>query len=140
MKIKVKKLTGGAETPTKANKNDAGWDLYSCCHTRIAPQKRKTISTGIAISIPKGYVGLIWPRSGLAVKSGVDVFAGVIDSGYVGEIMVCLYNSGEEIIEINYGDRIAQMVIQEISTFDLVESDNLDNTDRGSSGFGSSGK
>ena len=79
--------------PTRANKTDAGYDLYALEDLEIGPVNQKLVKTGISMAIPKGYVGLIWPRSGLAYKHGLDVFAGVIDSGYRGDIGVILYNS-----------------------------------------------
>ena len=125
--------------PTKSNKFDAGWDLYSVDNCTIDPNNRQLINIGIALAIPEGYVGLIWPRSGLAVKSGVDVFAGVIDSGYRGEVKVCLYNSSTGTVHISPGDRVAQILFQAIGQFDLVETTQLTNTSRDVGGFGSSG-
>lgn len=138
--IAIKKLTENATVPTKNNTSDAGWDLYAVEDAVINSGDRTTIATGVAMAIPEGYVGLIWPRSGLAVKSGVDVFAGVIDSGYRGEIKVCLYNSSKEELKITTGDRIAQILFQEIPSFSLTIVDSLDITERGGDGFGSSGK
>jgi dUTP pyrophosphatase len=91
------------------------------------------------MAIPEGYVGLIWPRSGMAYKYGLDVFAGVIDSGYRGDIGVILYNSQYNSYEINKGDRIAQILIQKVEDFELVEVDDLEDSQRGKGGFGSSG-
>ena len=138
--IAIKKLTKSATVPTKNNTSDAGWDLYAVEDAVINSGDRTTIATGVAMAIPEGYVGLIWPRSGLAVKSGVDVFAGVIDSGYRGEIKVCLYNSSKEELKITTRDRIAQILFQEIPSFSLTIVDSLDITERGGDGFGSSGK
>ena len=138
--IAIKKLTKSATVPTKNNTSDAGWDLYAVEDAVINSGDRTTIATGVAMAIPEGYVGLIWPRSGLAVKSGVDVFAGVIDSGYRGEIKVCLYNSSKEELKITTGDRIAQFLLQESPSFSLTIVDSLDITERGGDGFGSSGK
>jgi dUTP pyrophosphatase len=109
------------------------------------------VGTGISMEIPKGYVGLIWPRSGLAVKKGVDVFAGVIDSGYRGEIKVCLFNSSNHShLGIQKGDRVAQILFQEVPKITMVEVEDLmvevglpyesKNSQRGVSGFGSSGR
>ena len=138
-KINVKLINDEAQLPTRANKFDAGWDLYSVDKCTIDPNGRQLINIGIALAIPKGYVGLIWPRSGLAVKSGVDVFAGVIDSGYRGEVKVCLYNSSTDTVHISPGDRVAQILFQAIGQFDLVQSEQLTNTPRDVGGFGSSG-
>jgi dUTP pyrophosphatase len=138
-KIDVQLMHDAAKLPTKVNKFDAGWDLYSVDNCAIDPSNRQLVNIGIALAIPKGYVGLIWPRSGLAVKNGVDVFAGVIDSGYRGEVKVCLYNSSTETIHISPGDRIAQILFQTIGQFDLVKTIQLTNTPRDVGGFGSSG-
>ena len=139
--IKIKKLNNNAVNPTKSNTSDAGWDLYSSEETRdIPPGYRALIKTGISMEIPEGFVGLIWPRSGLAVKSGIDVFAGVVDAGYRGEVGVCLFNSSKQEVQIKQGDRIAQILFQSVPQFSLVETTELTNTNRGSGGFGSTGK
>jgi dUTP pyrophosphatase len=89
--------------------------------------------------MPDNMAGLIWPRSGLAVKKGIDVLAGVIDSGYRGEIMVCLYNTSDVDVEINRGDRIAQIIFQEVPVISLMLREELETSQRGSNGFGSTG-
>lgn len=136
----VKLLNSDAILPTKANQSDAGWDLYSTEEIMIRSNNRCTIHTGISIQIPEEYVGLIWPRSGLSVKKGIDVLAGVVDSGYRGEIMVCLYNTSNDNLFINKGDRIAQILFQQVPYFNMVTVDELSDTDRGLGGFGSSGQ
>ncbi len=138
--IKVKKLEDDAITPTRTNASDAGWDLYSTVSSSIESKNRDMISTGISIEIPDGYVGLVWPRSGLSVKSGIDVLAGVIDSGYRGEIKVCLYNTSDQQVDIIKGDRIAQIIFQQLPDFEMIEADVLNGSSRGEGGFGSSGK
>ncbi len=138
--LQVKLLSDKATLPSKANRFDAGFDLYASESVSIYSNSRKLVSTDIAIAIPNGHVGLIWPRSGLAVKQGVDVFAGMIDSGYRGEVKVCLYNSDGLTTEIKEGDRIAQLLIQKVSNFFIRKVKELDDTDRGSGGFGSSGR
>ena len=137
--IKCKKLLDSASVPTRAHEHDAGWDLYSSEQSFVISSKRKVVSTSISLAIPDGYVGLIWPRSGLAAKKGIDVFAGVIDSGYRGEIKVCLYNSSGVNFEINKGDRIAQIIFHKIPQTEMLEVDSLGDSIRGDSGFGSSG-
>ena len=112
---------------------------YACESKTIQINERETINTGIALAIPKSFVGLIWPRSGMAVKKGIDVLAGVVDSGYRGEVKVCLLNTGWEPMVIEAGDRIAQILFQEVPKFKLNEKTSLDETDRNSGGFGSSG-
>ena len=137
--IKCKKLLDSASVPTRAHEHDAGWDLYSSERSFVISSKRKVVSTSISLAIPDGHVGLIWPRSGLAAKKGIDVFAGVIDSGYRGEIKVCLYNSSGVNFEINKGDRIAQIIFHKIPQTEMLEVDSLGDSIRGDSGFGSSG-
>jgi len=143
MEIKVKKLTDTAIVPTKSRTTDAGYDLYADEDVAIYPEDTKLISTGIAFATPDGYAGLIWDRSGLGSK-GIHRHAGVVDSSYRGEVKVALSNSRssheDNIYFINRGDRIAQILFQKVPHFDLVETEELDDTDRGSSGFGSSGK
>ena len=138
--IRVKVIDDGATIPTQANPLDAGWDLYASEDSSIKPGHRELIRTGIEMEIPEGFVGLIWPRSGLAVKSGVDVFAGVVDAGYRGEVGVCLFNSSDSELKIKQGDRIAQILFQEVPKFILQKSETLQSTSRGDGGFGSSGK
>ena len=138
--LQVKLLSDNGRLPYKTNRFDAGFDLYASEDIQIDSNSRELISTDIAVAIPNGYVGLIWPRSGLAVKKGIDVFAGVIDSGYRGEIKVCLYNSDRTTVEVMEGDRIAQLLIQKVGNFFIREVQELDDTDRGSGGFGSSGR
>lgn len=148
-KVKVKRLHKDAIIPTKNNLSDAGWDLYALEDANILSGSRATISTGISLQIPSEWVGLIWPRSGLSVKKGLDILAGVIDSGYRGEIKVCLQNTNVGLplfreydidIQINKGDRIAQILFQKVPDVELIEVDNLTPSDRGKDGFGSSGK
>ena len=138
--VKIKLLNNLAKIPTKANPEDAGWDLYSTIKTIIPAGGRLLINTGISIEIPNGYVGLIWPRSGLSIKNGADILAGVIDSCYRGEIKVCINNCDSLYdIKIEEGDRIAQILFQEIPKFELIEAQELSETNRGNKGFGSSG-
>ena len=92
------------------------------------------------MEIPEGFVGLIWPRSSLAIKNGIDVLAGVIDAGYRGEIKVCLFNSSSSGVDLATGDRVAQILFQASPSFFLEETNVLTSTDRGDGGFGSSGK
>ena len=137
--VKVKRLNESATVPTKANNLDAGWDLYSGENLLIEPNSRKLVKTGISFDIPERYVGLIWPRSGMAVKYGIDVFAGVIDAGYRGEVGICLFNSSDKDFYIKTGERIAQVLFQKVSQHKLIEVSDLSHSDRGQKGFGSSG-
>ena len=140
--IKFNKLDSKARVPFRANPTDAGADLYSVEDCMIQPLERKVISTGLRIKIPEGYYGRIAPRSGLAVKQGVDVLAGVVDSGYIGEIKVVLLNTDKSnTFFVKEGDKIAQLIIEDHFNFDFVEVvEDLEATDRGDKGFGSSGK
>ena len=139
MEIKVKRLSKYGRVPTKINDSDAGWDIYAAEDAIIDPSKSQLVSTDISIAIPEGYAGLIWDRSGMAAKKGIHRFAGVIDSGYRGEIKVCLWNSSSEHYVVNKGERIAQILFQQVPPFFLKEVENLDKTKRGESGFGSTG-
>jgi dUTP pyrophosphatase len=141
MIVKFNKLSDSAKVPSRANPTDAGADIYSIEQCIIQPLERKAISTGIRMEIPEGYYARIAPRSGLAVKNGIDVLAGVVDSSYRGEIKVVLYNSDKSnSFFVNPGDRIAQLIIEKHYNFDLIEVvEELSDTDRGSGGFGSTG-
>ena len=140
MKIRVKKVFPEANLPTRANDSDAGYDLYSTESLPITPSSRQAICTGICVEIPKGYYGRIAPRSGLALKAGVDVLGGVIDSGYRDEIKVILINLGETLVSIDEGDRIAQLIIEKCEDIEWENVDSLNDSERGESGFGSSGQ
>ncbi len=137
--FEAKKLSETAQVPTKGHPNDAGWDLYADEDTTLWPEETQLISTGIAMAIPKNYVGLIWDRSSMGVK-GIHRHAGVIDSGYRGEVKVCLHNTTTEMYKIKKGDRIAQLLIQKTPQFIMHVVEELDSTERGSGGFGSTGK
>ena len=138
--IRVKRVAGNAVLPTRSIDGDAGWDLYASESVSIMPNSRTLVGTSVSMALSSGSVGLIWPRSGLAVKKGLEVFAGVIDAGYRGEIKVCLFNSSDQTGETTEGDRIAQLLIQKINNVTFKESNTLSNTSRGRGGFGSSGK
>ena len=137
--FETKLLYDSAKPPTKGHMNDAGWDLYAFETVSIPAGATVLVSTGISIAVPKGHVALIWDRSSMGVK-GIHRHAGVIDSGYRGEVKVCLHNTTTTMYHIKKGERIAQLLIQETPLFRLHEVDELDSTDRGSDGFGSTGK
>ena len=137
--FETKLLYESAKAPTKGHLDDAGWDLYAFETISIPAGATVLVSTGIAIAIPKGYVALIWDRSSMGVK-GLHRHAGVIDSGYRGEVKVCLHNTTKEPYHIKRGDRIAQMLIQEAPNFIQHVVHELDSTNRGDGGFGSTGK
>ena len=137
--FETKLLHDSAKNPTKGHIDDAGWDLYSSETVSIPAGATVLVSTGVAMAIPKSYVGLIWDRSSMGVK-GVHRHAGVIDSGYRGEVKVCLHNTTKETYHVERGDRIAQLLIQEVPVFRQNVVDELDTTNRGDGGFGSTGK
>lgn len=128
--------------PTRAHPGDAGVDLCTTEDVIIEPGERVLVGTGIAIALPMGTVGLIHPRSGLAAKAGLSVVntPGTVDAGYRGEIKVCLINHDPRTaIELRRGDRIAQLLVQRVELVDFAEVDDLDDTARGTGGYGSSG-
>ena len=137
--VAYKLLTETAQMPFKSHRTDAGFDLFADEDAWIFAKERQTIKTGISFEMPHNMAGLIWPRSGLSVKKGIDVLAGVVDSGYRGEIMVCLYNTSDEDVEIKHGDRIAQIIFQEVPVVSLLLREELETSQRGSNGFGSTG-
>jgi len=142
MEIRVKILHPAARVPAQAHPGDAGADLFAVEALVIPPGERREVGTGLAIEVPPGFGGFVQPRSGLAFKHGIMVVnsPGLIDSGYRGEVRVCLYNSGEGAFAVNIGERIAQLVIQRVEQPVFTEASELTNTSRNESGFGSSGR
>jgi dUTP pyrophosphatase len=136
--LKFLKLHPAARLPTRGSKYAAGLDLYSVEDTVIPAGERALVRTGLSVAIPRGYYGRVAPRSGLATEHGVNVLAGVIDSDYRGEIICVLINHGREIVHLEAGRRVAQLVLESIITPQAEWTDRLDETDRGSGGFGSS--
>jgi dUTP pyrophosphatase len=138
--VPIKRLHGDAKIPSQAKDSDAGYDLHAIERYDLEPGEREMFRTGIAVAIPRGYVGYIKPRSGLAARNGLDVLGGVIDSGYRGEIGVILLNTDvSETIHVGKGDRIAQLVIQPVADVAFDERYDLEDSERGDGGFGSSG-
>ena len=137
MKIKVK-LDPGAYMPTRAHSTDAGLDLYAMEKHLIPCNDSMCFDTGVHVEIPAGYVGFLKSKSGLNVRFGITN-EGVIDSGYTGSIMVKLYNHGEHYVEIEKGQKISQLVLLPIITPELELVDDLEATERGDGGFGSTG-
>lgn len=140
--VHIKLLDPELPAPAYAKPGDAGADLRSRIDFELEPGERALVPTGVAIALPEGYVGLVHPRSGLATKNGITIVnaPGTVDSGYRGELMVTLLNTDKtKSFHVQRGDRIAQLIIQkyERATFTVV--DELEQTERGSSGFGSSG-
>ncbi len=142
VEVLVTVLDEAAALPSYAHPGDAGADLVTTQDVTIEPLRRVLVPTGIAIALPDGYVGLVHPRSGLAVRHGLTMVnaPGTIDAGYRGEIKVALYNSDpEEAIVLKRGDRIAQLVIQEVAHARFIAATKLPGSHRGDGGFGSSG-
>ena len=140
IEVKTKKLHPEAKIPKRAHADDAGMDLYSIEDVAFMPGERRVVKTGIAMAIPSGYAGLIWDKSGLAIRSGIKVMGGVIDAGYRGEIQVGLKNLSDEEVRIEAGDKVAQLLMQKVELIEAREVDELDDTIRGEKGFGSTGK
>jgi len=135
--LKIKLLHPDAKVPTRANETDAGLDLYALEDCIVLQNQVAMVKTGVAMAIPTGYAGVIHPRSGLAIRHGVDRLAGLIDSDYRGELIAALTTVKRWQFEIKAGDRIAQLVIQKVELWNPVVVDELDETERGDNGFGS---
>lgn len=146
MQVKIKRLTENATLPTRGSNQAAGYDLYACIDKDMAyrfiyPHETQKIGTGLAVEIPEGYFGAIFARSGIATKRGLRPAncVGVIDSDYRGEIVVALHNDRDDTRMIEQDERIAQLVIMPYLPVEFTEVDNLDETERGAGGFGSTG-
>ncbi len=139
MTIRIKKLSATAIVPSYAHEHDAGMDFYSSETATILPGERRAISTGIAIAIPSGYVGLVWDKSGIALQHGLKTMAGVIDAGYRGEVRIVMHNASHKAHTVQAGTKIAQMLVQPVVQKKIVEVRELDETSRGEKGFGSTG-
>jgi len=133
-------VTGPGTSPEYGSEAAAGADLRAREAAVLDPGARAAIPTGIHLRIPPGHVGLVWPRSGLAVRHGIDTLAGVIDSDYRGEVRVVLVNHGSEPFRIEPGDRIGQILIQKVERVAYARAEALDETQRGEGGFGSTGR
>ena len=140
MSLGVKKLCYDATLPTRGSNGSVGYDLYSSEDAFVPSQAgRALVGTGITVVLPPGVYGRVAPRSGLAVNHCINVGAGVIDPDYTGEIKVVLFNHGVENFEIKKGDRIAQLILERCETPPIEEISIVEDTDRGSGGFGSTG-
>lgn len=132
-------LDKGAYIPERAYHSDAGLDLRTPFSFIVPPKSRYAVDTGVHVEIPEGYVGFLKSKSGLNVNKGV-LSEGVIDAGYSGSIVVCLYNQGDELVQFDEGSKITQLVILPVETPEVVIVNEIESLDRGSNGFGSTGK
>lgn len=137
--LRVKRHKPEATLPQRATEGSAGYDLCAAVDCSVEGGGRLAIATEISIAVPPGHYGRIAPRSGLAMKQGINVGAGVIDVDYRGKVAVCLFNHSDSTFAIKAGDRIAQLILERISTPAVVEVDALEATERGTGGFGSTG-
>jgi dUTP pyrophosphatase len=137
--LRFQKLHELATLPTRGSRFAAGLDLYSVEGLTIEAGGRAAVGTGLCVAIPEGFYGRVAPRSGLAIRHGLDVLAGVIDGDYRGEIRCALINHGREPVRIEVGQRVAQLIIEAIATPEPAWADELEETSRGTGGFGSTG-
>jgi dUTP pyrophosphatase len=140
MKLLVQKLDERAVLPSRAHHDDAGLDLYALEAVTLAPGERQAVSTGVALAIPSGYVGLIWDKSGISFNHGLKNMGGVIDAQYRGEVKVILVNLSQETVTLEAGQKIAQLLIQKVKLPEIEIIDLLPGSFRGEGGFGSTGK
>jgi len=141
IELPIRRLRDDAVIPQRAYAGDAGLDLASCERVELAPGERAVVHTGLAVAIPDGYAGFVQPRSGLAMRHGIALVnsPGLVDSGYRGEIKVVLLNTdGQAPFVVEPGMRVAQLVVLRVPEVELVEVDDLPESERGVRGFGSS--
>jgi dUTP pyrophosphatase len=136
--LRVQRISEDSKLPIYGHPGDAGLDLFSAEDVDLAPGLVFPVPTGIKIAVPDGFVGLVWDKSGISLK-GIHRLAGVVDSGYRGEVKVVLINLGTEIFQIAKGMKVAQLLVQPVLSVLVEETDNLDDTSRGADGFGSTG-
>jgi dUTP pyrophosphatase len=141
--LAVRRLDPAARLPSRAHPGDAGLDLHALEPVELGPGERASVRTGIAIALPPGHAGLVLPRSGLAARHGIALVnaPGLIDEGYRGELKVLLLNTDRsEPVTLSAGDRIAQLVVTPVPVVEVVETDDLEASERGLGGFGSTGR
>jgi dUTP pyrophosphatase len=141
IELPIQRLREDAVVPARAYSGDAGLDLAACEHVELGPGERAVVGTGLAVAIPDGYAGFVQPRSGLAARNGITVVntPGLVDSGYRGEIQVVLLNTDKaDSFVVEPGMRIAQLIVLAVPELELVESEQLPESERGVRGFGSS--
>lgn len=137
--LQVKKLSHNATPPQRASAGAAGYDLFSSENAVVAPGTRQVVKTDISVAVPPKHYGRVAPRSGLAYKHNVDIGAGVIDSDYRGPLGIVFINNGVKDFHIKIGDRIAQFLLERVDTPEVQVVEELDETERGNKGFGSTG-
>ena len=140
MELRVKKLDERAKLPSYAHPGDAGLDIYALEDTTIPAGHRETIRTGIALAVPDGCVGLVWDKGGPAFKYGLKSLGGVVDAGYRGELMICLFNTSKEPYTFKSGEKLVQFLIQQVERVSVSEVSELDDTSRSDGRWGSTGK
>lgn len=141
--VPLKQLDPGLDVPSYSHPGDAGADLLTAEDFTLEPGERRLVPTGVALALPQGWVGLVHPRSGLAVRHGITVVnaPGTVDAGYRGEIKVCLLNTDRhQAVHFARGDRIAQLLLQKVEQADFTLVDELEASGRGAGGFGSTGR
>ena len=139
MKIQIKRISLDAKIPSFALVGDAGMDLYADQDLILQPGERASVKTGLAIKIPAGFAGLIWDKGGLSHRKGIKTLGGVFDSGYTGEWLIGLINLSNEDYPVKKGEKIAQVLFQKIERPEMEIVDELEETQRGEQGFGSTG-
>ena len=139
MTLKIKRISPEAKLPHYSHPGDAGLNIYSNEELIVPAHERRIISTGIAMAIPNGYVGLIWDRSSISSQFGLKMLGGVVDAGYRGEIKVIIHNLTSQPFHVEKGLKIAQMLIQSVEQKEVIEVEELEDTERGMGGFGSTG-
>ncbi|APG58224.1 dUTPase [BeAn 58058 virus] len=138
--VKCMLVSNNGYIPTKSTPDSAGFDLYSAYDYDINPQERMLVKTDIVLEIPEGYYGRIASRSGLSLNKNIDIGGGVIDRDYRGIVGIILINNGKSTFHISKGDRVAQIIFEKYYNCTIVKCDNINFTERGDKGFGSSGK
>jgi dUTP pyrophosphatase len=138
--LRVKRLSECATLPLRSSEHAAGYDLFAAESVEIPPGGRALVRTDLAVAVPVGTYGRVAPRSGLALKHGIDLGAGVVDQDYRGTLGVVIFNLGEDCFQVEVGMRIAQLILERIETPPVVEVAELEETQRGCKGFGSTGR
>ena len=138
-KVKIKKINDDAKIPSYAHGSDAGMDIYSVENLTVKAGEHAKMCTGIAMEIPDGFVGLVWDKSGISMNYGLKTLGGVIDSGYRGEVVIGVVNLSKEDYVVEKGNKIAQILIQKVESPEIKEVEELNDSERGEKGFGSTG-